>query len=262
VPISQDRPWGRMVHEGAPVENRRAERTRKRLACSLLSENARTAGLILDLSSTGIFVQTSAQFETGDAVGVEFEPPGSFDTLRLEGRVARRKTAPARLKSIVPAGVGIEIERAPEEFYALVAELQGVVGGRARPKRGSRPAPEPHREPEAQPESRSDPKPSTRRTSGAKGTSNPKPSAKRTSDAKGTPDPKPAQARAAPSVDARGERKPVLRRLRKRFRVEVHEIEGKGARLVVVEAINVAAAGRRALEEVGEGWKVAGCEVE
>jgi len=193
------------------MDNRRAERTRKRLACTIEYGDRRSTGLILDVSATGLFVQTGAKLDPGATVTLEFEPPGSADTVRLAARVTRRKVVPARLQSVAQAGVGVAVANAPEAYFTMIAAFQDR-GGPA-PSRPSKPRTESFR---------------------------------------------PKTARPAPPPE---EKKPALRRLRKRFKVEVHEIGGKGARIVEVEALNVASAGRRALEEIGEGWTVAGCEL-
>jgi Tfp pilus assembly protein PilZ len=202
------------------MNNRRAERTRKRLACTLLLGDAKSTGLIVDVSANGLFVQTGANFGIGDPVTLELEAPGSFETLTLEGRVVREKPVPARLRSLVQPGIGIRIEQAPEGFYAMVAALQDAEKKPAGARKAAvRPC-----------QDKPGKKPAVRKPL--------------------TPAPEPQ------------EKQPVLKRLRKRYRVEVHEIGGRGARLIEVEAMNVAGAGRRALEEVGEGWKVAGCELD
>jgi hypothetical protein len=201
------------------MDNRRALRTRKRLACTIECGDGRSTGLILDVSATGLFVQTGAKLDPGATVILEFEPPGSAETVRLSARVTRRKIVPVRLQSVAQAGVGVAVEDASEAYFSMIAAFQDVGG----------PAP-----------AKSQPAAASRR---------PK---LRTESFR------PKTARPAPSPE---EKKPALRRLRKRFKVEVHEIGGKGARIVEVEALNVAAAGRRALEEIGEGWTVAGCEL-
>ncbi len=200
------------------MNNRRALRTRKRLACSIQLEDRRWTGLVLDISATGLFIQTGAKLDPGARVTLELEAPGSTETLRIDARVVRRRSVPAQLKSVSQAGVGVQIGQAPEGYYAMVAALQDVVGPVEREKSA---APPPRRQ---------------------------------------TPHKKSSAPKSARRSKAPAAKTPLLRKLRRRYRVEVHEVGGKGARLVEVEALNVAAAARRALEEVGEGWTVVGCE--
>ena len=254
------------------MENRRSERTRKRVACSLLAGEARTAGLILDLSANGLFVQTGATLDPGEPVAVEFELPGSSETITLQCRVVRRNSVPARLKSVLKAGLGIEIERAPESFYAWVAELQDVRSSPSTQKPLPRPGASsgqdstraaPARPRPAERPRSTQPKPGKALTKSRPRSKLTKP--QRPASARASQQPAAASAQAPPQPECKpgapkSDSKPVLRRLRKRYRVEVHEIEGRGARLIEVEALNVAAATRRALEEVGDGWKVVACE--
>lgn len=207
------------------MENRRSLRTRKRFACALHLEEGRSSGLILDVSATGLFIQTGAKLDPGDRAGVEFEPSGGADALRLEVRVVRRRAVPARLKSVAKAGIGVEIEHAPEGFFAMIAALQAVKA----PRESDKPAAAPPRRPRP-----------------VRGLSSARPG--RSGGASG-------------SDDVAGTKQSSLRKLRKRFKVEVHEIGGKGARIVEVEAMNAAGAARKAQAEVGDDWKVVGCEV-
>jgi hypothetical protein len=205
------------------MDKRRAERTRKRLGCTLELEDGRASGMILDVSAVGLFIQTGAQLEPGDRTTVEFEGPATGQPVRLQCRVARRRSVPVRLKAVIQAGVGVEIEHAPEEFFGMVAALQEVGAGVfSRKAVAADPPPRPTRKAES----------------------------KRP--------PKPCDAAPAPAE----KRASALSALRKRYRVEVHEIDGKGARVVEVEALNAGAAGRKALNEIGDGWEVAGCEVD
>ena len=120
--------------------NRRAERTKKRLTCTLVIEGSRLAGIVLDLSATGLFVQTSANPTPGARFGVELEIPGEPQRSVLAVRVARKKIAPPRLKSIVQGGLGLQIENAPEAYFSCVAQLQAGEAAAASPAVAAPPA--------------------------------------------------------------------------------------------------------------------------
>jgi hypothetical protein len=104
-------------------DKRRMPRTRKRLSCSLTINEQRYSGIVLDVSATGLFIQTSATPKPGSNVGLEVQiAPG--ESLPLQATVARRRNVPNHLKSIATGGVGLCLEGAPEEYFALIKELQ------------------------------------------------------------------------------------------------------------------------------------------
>jgi hypothetical protein len=111
----------------------RAARTKKRLPCTLVVEDSRLAGIVLDLSASGIFVQTSANPSPGTRLDLEIEIPGESQRALLTVRVARRKVVPPRLKSVVHAGLGLQIENAPEAFFGYMAQLQADETASAAP---------------------------------------------------------------------------------------------------------------------------------
>jgi Tfp pilus assembly protein PilZ len=120
--------------------DQRAERTRKRLACTLMVEDSRLAGIVLDISASGLFVQTSANPSPGTRLELEIEIPGESQRALLAVRVARRKVVPPRLKSVVHAGLGLQIENAPEAFFRYLAQLQAGEAAAASPAVAAPPA--------------------------------------------------------------------------------------------------------------------------
>jgi hypothetical protein len=102
----------------------RAKRTKKRLACTLVIEGNDLAGIVLDVSASGLFVQTSANPSPGARLELELEIPGESQRSRLAVRVARKKVVPPRLKGVVHGGLGLQIESAPEPFFRYLAQLQ------------------------------------------------------------------------------------------------------------------------------------------
>jgi len=105
-------------------EKRQMPRSKKRISCAVTVNGQRYAGMVLDVSATGVFVQTSAAPKVGSTVTLELQLSG-IETLPIRARVARRRSVPARLKSIVHGGIGLALEGAPEEYFRLIGELQG-----------------------------------------------------------------------------------------------------------------------------------------
>jgi len=110
-----------------------AARTKKRLTCALVIDGSRMSGIVLDLSASGVFVQTSANPPPGAELGLEFEIPGALERSLLAVRVARKKVAPPRLRSVVQGGLGLQIVSAPEAYFGYVAQLQPAEAAAASP---------------------------------------------------------------------------------------------------------------------------------
>jgi hypothetical protein len=106
-----------------------AKRAKRRLACRLGVGRQRFSGVIIDLSASGLFVQTSAKPRPGDPVTVELSVPGQREPLRLEAQVARLKLVPPRLQAVAQGGLGLRIRNAPEGYFAFLSSvLPGLVG--------------------------------------------------------------------------------------------------------------------------------------
>jgi len=101
-----------------------AKRTRRRMACRLVLGRQRFSGVVLDLSASGIFVQTTAKPRPRDPVTLELNVPGQREPLRLEAHVARLFVVPAQLATVAQGGVGLRIRNAPEAFFELLRQLQ------------------------------------------------------------------------------------------------------------------------------------------
>lgn len=106
-----------------------ARRTKRRMSCSLIVGRQRFSGVVLDLSASGLFVQTTAKPHPREAVAVELGIPGRREPIRLDTSVARLFVVPAQLLTVAQGGVGLRIRNAPEAYFEL---LQRVQGERAR----------------------------------------------------------------------------------------------------------------------------------
>jgi hypothetical protein len=108
--------------------NRRAEpRIKKRISCELTVAERQFRGVVLDLSSHGLFVQTAAKPDPGQTVALAIAAPGRREPLVLEARVARAKLVPPKLRAVAQGGVGLHIEEPPEEYRRFVEEVQRPV---------------------------------------------------------------------------------------------------------------------------------------
>jgi hypothetical protein len=94
------------------------------MACRLVIGSQRFSGVVLDISSSGVFIQTPAKPNPRDAVTVEFSVPGEREPIRLETEVARVYLVPAQLIAVAQGGVGLRIRNASEAFFGMLGQLQ------------------------------------------------------------------------------------------------------------------------------------------
>ncbi len=209
------------------MDRRRAKRITKRLACSLQIESRHHSGVVIDVSATGLFVQTNAKPEPGTPVSLEMSIPGSPRPLFFQAVVARQKIVPPQLLTVAQGGLGLLIQNAPEDWYAFIAS----VGPR---------------------QTEAIPTPSSAQGAG----SALKPTAGgNASVAKKSPSKPAASARSTLKKSAPKKSEPPLIR----FRLRISQIEGSRSRSILVSATSEAEARTLATEEAGEGWKIIEC---
>ncbi len=110
------------------MERRRGEpRIKKRIACELGVGEKRYNGLVLDLSSHGLFVQTAAQPDPGARVRVAISAPGRSAPLVVEALVARNKLVPPQLRTVAQGGLGLHVPQPTPEFAQFVADVRRPV---------------------------------------------------------------------------------------------------------------------------------------
>jgi hypothetical protein len=99
----------------------------------------RQNGFVLDLSRTGLFIQTSADPNPGERLDIEVVIGDQVLPMHVE--VARRKKVPPQLLTVAQGGIGVRILSAPEAYYTALAELKGPnrdVRGGATPRPAAR----------------------------------------------------------------------------------------------------------------------------
>ena len=94
------------------------------MTCELRYEGRKASGIVLDLSSTGVFVQTSASPAPGTIFHLMLEARGDTPALDLRVRVARHRRTEPRLAALVPPGLGLQILDAPSAYFDLVDNQQ------------------------------------------------------------------------------------------------------------------------------------------
>ncbi len=110
-----------------------SDRNKQRAPCTITLDGRRHSGFMLDLSPTGLFIQTSAKPQPGQRLDIELSVRG--ETLRMHVEVTRRKQVPPQLLTVAHGGVGVRVLNAPEAFFQLLAERQArdtEVGGSSK----------------------------------------------------------------------------------------------------------------------------------
>jgi hypothetical protein len=164
-----------------PHNRRRFDRKKRRIPCQLWVGEREHSALVLDLSPSGLFVQTHAKVQCGERLAVRLSYEGAGLDLVVE--VARTKPVPANLLTVAKGGIGVRIVSAPEEYFQLL-------------------------------------------------------------DAR-------LSERSTSEVELVPEREPGSH-----FRVYVAQISGSRSRRLEIAAPNGETAATRALEELGDGWKI------
>ncbi len=97
-------------------------RFKKRVHCRLKQGPRRYAGVILNVSRTGLFVQTSATPDVGAEIEVTVSQREQPLPVALTTEVVWQRRVPAPLRSLAAGGIGLRIRYAPETYYGLLAE--------------------------------------------------------------------------------------------------------------------------------------------
>lgn len=113
---------------------------KRRVLCSMQLGESRYSGVVLNLSRTGLFIQTSASPGPGEPIRLELR-----GQIPLRAQVVWRRKVAAHLRSIAEGGIGVQISSAPEEYFQLLAAAAGKQAiGEAR---GDHQRPSPAQEP-------------------------------------------------------------------------------------------------------------------
>jgi Tfp pilus assembly protein PilZ len=99
-------------------------RFKKRIPCRLKVGGESHTAMALNLSKSGLFVQTSAGPPRGASVVVDLDVADSSEAISVAASVVWRRVVAPHLRTISQGGVGLRIESAPEAYYHF---LSGVV---------------------------------------------------------------------------------------------------------------------------------------
>ena len=117
----------------------RAPRQRKRISCELVVNGSRYSGIVLDVSASGMFVQTTVKPGAGDDVTVKLKIPGTDEAISVDTRVARKKIVPSQLLAVAQGGLGLAVTRPAARYLDFVAAMGPEHAEFVSRERGRRP---------------------------------------------------------------------------------------------------------------------------
>lgn len=106
-------------------QRRAAKRFRRRMACELIADGRPQRAIVLDVSSTGMFVQTSTRLVPGTPVELQLRFEANDEPITIRARVVRHRSVPANLTVVAQGGVGLRILEAPPSFYESLRGQDG-----------------------------------------------------------------------------------------------------------------------------------------
>lgn len=96
-----------------------------RLPCELRSADRIARGIAVEVSETGLFVQTRTPFEAGDSVEVRVLSSAERPELSVAARVERVRRVHPAAETVVARGMGLELVEPGAAWRALVAAVLG-----------------------------------------------------------------------------------------------------------------------------------------
>ncbi|HZO08563.1 MAG TPA: PilZ domain-containing protein [Myxococcota bacterium] len=97
-------------------QRRRHRRIKRRFPCELHLGDRRYRGIAIELSESGIFVQTDALIRPRSEIEVHLAGVGSVPSMVLLARVVRRHEVPPELARLVRRGIALDLLEAPVEY--------------------------------------------------------------------------------------------------------------------------------------------------
>jgi hypothetical protein len=102
------------------MERRTVRRVKRRITCEFFYQDRDYKGIVLDLDSTGLFIRTNATIPPGVEIDIHMAASMTAPTMTVRARIARRRSVPANLSSIVNRGLGVRVLEAPPEYGLLL----------------------------------------------------------------------------------------------------------------------------------------------
>jgi hypothetical protein len=101
-------------------KSKRAKRIKRRITCELVIDGKRQSGIVLDVSASGMFVQTAVSAPVSQEVEVHLAATRTSPKLTVRARVARGRRVPAQLLAAAGGGLGLRVIDPPPAFAQLI----------------------------------------------------------------------------------------------------------------------------------------------
>jgi hypothetical protein len=101
------------------MNRRDGQRIKRRIPCEFDYEGHSHAGIVVDLSARGVFLQTERIIEPGSVLFVRLRPERQPE-VAVRGCVVRRRFTPAVLASMIRRGVGLRLADVPPAYFELL----------------------------------------------------------------------------------------------------------------------------------------------
>ncbi len=99
------------------------ERSSCRIPCEVCIQGEVHRGFVLNMSASGIFMQTNSSAANGCEATISIRPT-RCDTISISAVVVRSRKGHRSVTAIQTKGIGFAIKNAPEAYFALIADLQ------------------------------------------------------------------------------------------------------------------------------------------
>ena len=101
------------------MNRRGSQRIKRRIPCEFDYDGHTYAGIVVDLSSGGMFLQADTAIDPGSELAVRLRPERAPE-IEVRGRVVRRRFTPAVLATMIRRGVGIHLLHPPQAYFELL----------------------------------------------------------------------------------------------------------------------------------------------
>lgn len=110
------------------MRTRAEPRFRKRIPCRLRRNQSTFSGFVLDVSRTGLFVQTTVVANPGDEVEIMLTRRAPEPPVVVSTQVVWHRQVPRQLRTAARGGLGLQIQYASEPYFAMLAEAAASSG--------------------------------------------------------------------------------------------------------------------------------------